>query len=317
LPCFTPLTAYRSRADGKLTFKAADGYTDKPIDVACGQCRGCRIARSATWATRILHEAQTFRERGKPSSFLTLTYDDEHLPTDNGLQRADLQKFFKRLRKTGRDIRYFACGEYGEQSLRPHYHAILFGEDFADDRVEIKVTKYGTLYYSRTLEKIWNKGQISIGQVTRQSATYVAKYCIKCRTGPLAEREYYRRSGTHEWQVEPEFGVMSLKPAIGTDWLRHYKSDVFPSGELISSGKHVAIPKLYLRLLKEGKLIDTDGLTDTDTQTALTRDEECFHQLSERRIAFARTKRSDNTPERREVKHLASIQDSKRKRGTL
>lgn len=93
--------------------------------VPCGRCVNCRIAHSREWATRIIHEASMYDDTG----FVTLTYDDEHLPEDGGLRKKDFQDFLKLLRYHLGDvkIKYYMCGEYGEKNHRPHYHAIMFG----------------------------------------------------------------------------------------------------------------------------------------------------------------------------------------------
>lgn len=93
---------------------------EKGLEVPCGKCINCRVSRSREWTIRLMNELQYY----KTSLFVTLTYDDEHLPSDNGLHISDLQKYFKRLRRdldySNRKIKYFACGEYGDQFGRPH-----------------------------------------------------------------------------------------------------------------------------------------------------------------------------------------------------
>ena len=96
----------------------------KFVVLPCGQCYACRIAKSREWASRCVMESKLHKE----NCFITLTYNDEHLPSDLSLQKDDFTKFIKRLRKnTGDKIRYYACGEYGDLYQRPHFHACLFG----------------------------------------------------------------------------------------------------------------------------------------------------------------------------------------------
>ena len=131
MPCYTPETGYRSRMGrnpetGKwpIVFNVADGYHDMPVQVPCGKCIGCRLDYSRKWAIRCVLEAQMHKE----NCFLTLTYDDEHLPKGEKLEKEEMQKFWKRLRKaTGTKIRYYMAGEYGTEGGRPHYHACVFG----------------------------------------------------------------------------------------------------------------------------------------------------------------------------------------------
>ena len=112
-------------------YKTSEGF-----EVGCGQCRWCRVHRTHEWAIRLVHELDSWPP-GR-ALFLTMTYDDEHLPVvyDPATERVratlvktDFQKYIKRVRKSihPQKIRYFACGEYGEETQRPHYHAIIYG----------------------------------------------------------------------------------------------------------------------------------------------------------------------------------------------
>ena len=137
MPCYNPLKGYRSRtlnASGKrsIVFNLREGYVDQPIEVPCGQCIGCRLERSRQWAVRCVHEASLY----KNNCFVTLTYSDDKLPSDGSLHFDHFQKFMKRLRRFYDDsrIRFFHCGEYGEQYSRPHYHCCLFNFDFVDKK---------------------------------------------------------------------------------------------------------------------------------------------------------------------------------------
>lgn len=198
------------------------------------------------WSTRIVHEQQIWSEAGYPSSFVTLTYADEYLPTDYGLQKGDLQNFIKRLRSRKGRARYFAVGEYGARTLRPHYHMILFGHDFGDDRIEVGRNEFGDIHYwSPELEEIWGMGQTRIGAVTKTSAEYCAKYCVEKKTGEAAREHYKRTQDGYEWEVAPERAWMSLKPGIGESWFKKYYGDVYPSDEVIVAGHRVKTPRYY------------------------------------------------------------------------
>ena len=155
MACYRPLRAYALRnAEGKMqvSFKRKIGY--EPIWLPCGQCIGCRLERSRQWAMRCMHEAQMYDR----NCFVTLTYDDEHLPPNGSLNKRDFQLFMKRLRKRyGSGIRYYQCGEYGELLGRPHHHAILFNFDF-DDKVLWSVRDGVRLYRSASLEQLWPHG---------------------------------------------------------------------------------------------------------------------------------------------------------------
>ena len=143
------------------------------IEVPCNNCLSCKIARQKEWALRMMNE-QEYHEH---SVFVTLTYDPEHCPEQ--IEKRELQLFFKRVRKElgTRKIKYYACGEYGEKSKRPHYHAIIFGmSGFGDDK--------------NILKGAWNVGFVYTGSVTHQSCRYVAKYVQKKYNGERRTQEY-------------------------------------------------------------------------------------------------------------------------------
>jgi hypothetical protein len=180
MPCVKPIQAYQHIDGGALVF-GAEPKNHRAIEISCGQCIGCRLTRSRHWATRIVHEAQCHDE----NVFITLTYNPENLPPDCGLRKKDFQDFMKRLRKAfpNNKIRYYHCGEYGDNTNRPHYHAILHGINFSDWCYLFDSPSGQPIYTSTTLEKIWSKGFVTIGEVTFESAAYVARYVVKKITG--------------------------------------------------------------------------------------------------------------------------------------
>lgn len=296
MPCVRPIHGYRAPG-GKVTFIKTEGYTDRPqVAVPCGQCIGCRIDRASAWTTRILHEAQITEERGRGSAFITLTYDDAHLPTDHGLQINDWQKFAKRLRNNLGPFRFYHCGEYGGETRRPHYHAIIFGHDFGDDRIPIgKNARGDQRYISQDLTQAWGMGWAELGRVERASAAYVTKYTMKRITGDKAKEEYRRKKDGHEWQVQPEYATMSLKPGIGAHWYKKYGGDIHPSDETIIDGKRVKTPKYYDQLLERDNA-------------------ESLRQIKHKRQAYGRTKRKDSTPDRlRDKEYILTEKEKNRK----
>jgi len=247
MPCYYPITAWYSietnPETGKrpLTWSASKACVDLPqVQVACGQCIGCRLERSRQWAIRCVHEAQLHSE----NSFITLTFDDEHLNKSGTLVKADFQKFMKRLRKkTGKKIRYFHCGEYGDKFKRPHHHACLFGYDFPDKKLW-QVRDEVRLYRSAELESLWTDpksgqalGYCTIGDVTFESAAYVARYCTKKINGKRAVAHYGGR--------EPEYVTMSRRPGIGKDWFKKFKDDVYPQDYMVIRGGKKCRPAKY------------------------------------------------------------------------
>nr|QJB19034.1 MAG: replication initiator protein [Microvirus sp.] len=245
MACYHPIKGYRSTevsksGKRKLVFNPTKGYVDLPIEVPCGQCIGCRIDRTQSWAARCIHEAQ-FHEK---SCFVTLTYADQNLPPGGTLVKKHFQDFMKRLRKnSGIPVRYFHCGEYGENLSRPHYHAILFGIDFPDKIKHTQNSKGEIIYTSQLLERIWQHGFCTVGPVNYQTAAYTASYIMKKITGEIAAAHYQGR--------QPEYVTMSLKPGLGTKFFEEFKDDVFPSDYVVINGKQRKVPKFYDRLLEK------------------------------------------------------------------
>lgn len=193
---------------------------------------------------RCVHEASLQND----NAFITLTYNQENLPFDCGLHKEHFQKFFKRLRKRypKKKIRYFHCGEYGEKTNRPHYHACIFGLDFEDK--ELYKTQSGiNLYVSNTLNSVWGHGFTTVGDVTFESAAYVARYVLKKITGEDADEHYQRvNPDTGEiHQVQPEYTTMSRRPGIGRDWYEKYRKEIISNDSIIVRGKEVKPPKYY------------------------------------------------------------------------
>lgn len=159
------------------------------LPCACGQCDPCRNRRKKLWASRIMLES--FKHAA--SSFVTLTYSDANLPADRSLHPEHLQSWLKRLRFSvePRRLRFYACGEYGDLTWRPHYHAVVFGLS----PLEVN-----------TVRTTWDKGHVVVGDLTIQSAAYVAGYVTK----KMTNRKDVRLDGK-----QPEFQRMSLRPGIG------------------------------------------------------------------------------------------------------
>lgn len=291
MACFSPIKGYR-RIGGGLTFnpKESTGFS---LQVSCRQCIGCRIARSKEWAVRCMHEASLHEN----NSFITLTYNPENLPPDEGLHHEDFQKFMKRLRKrlAPKKIRFYMCGEYGNspdgRAGRPHFHAILFGVWFPDQVFWQKNKDGQELYRSKTLEKCWKKGFSTVGAVTFQSAAYVARYVMKKATGDLASEKYLKWDENGEaYYVTPDYNRCSLKPGVAAGWYEKYSTDVFPHDYVIVDGKKVKTPHYYLKLLEAA-------------------DQDQYDLVKEKRKRSMKETRHNNTPERLQVRE--NIQKAK------
>lgn len=256
--CFYPLHAFRlvsqrtENGKSKIVFsrKELTNHAFEPIEIACGQCRGCRIDKAKGWALRCVHEAELHDD----NCFITLTYRDENLPEHGSLKKKDFQLFMKRLRKffRGVRIRFYMCGEYGEQLKRPHFHACLFGLDFPDKILWDK-REGVSLYRSAILEKLWPYGYSIIGEVTYDSAAYVARYIMKKINGRDKE-EHYKRVNIKTGeviQIQQEFTTMSRRPGIGKEWLQKYHKDVYPKDFTTYKGKKFRPPRYYDNIYDE------------------------------------------------------------------
>lgn len=279
MACFSPFSAFRM-ADGSVSFKER-GDIIQSLSLPCGSCDGCRLERSRQWAVRCMHESRLHNL----NCFITLTYDDKHLPHDGSLRYKDFQQFMRYLRKRFPDntIRFYMGGEYGSTTFRPHYHACLFGIDFQDREIHSVSDSGHEVSTSKVLSSLWKHGFASVGDFTFQSAAYVARYVVKKVVGSKSDvRKHYEAINLETGEVfdrVPEFNRMSLKPGIGRPWLDKYLSDVYPHDRVVVDGVPTKPPKYYDKVYS---LIDP---------------------LSFEAIQFARYERaldnaSDNTPER-------------------
>lgn len=210
--------------------------------IPCGKCVGCRMAYSKQWATRCMMELESHDS----AYFVTLTYNDQFVPRsyfsdENGeaqlsltLSRRDFQLFIKRLRFAfpNDNIRYFAAGEYGDNTWRPHYHAIIFGLHLNDLVPSGKSPEGFQYYYSPAFQRCWSQqvnllgdrdksvpytemGYALLSPVTWETSAYVARYTMKKLRG--AEAKFYEK-----FALEPPFSAMSLKPGIGAEYLKNH-----------------------------------------------------------------------------------------------
>lgn len=286
MPCYHPLRGWRSKQlneSGKrsIVFKrdqAAEFLQATEVHLPCGSCIGCRLERSRQWAVRCVHEASLYDN----NCFITLTYNDEHLPDDGSLHVEHFQAFMKRLREYAArladkhklprpKIRFYHCGEYGDENARPHYHACIFNYDFMDKTPWQNSGSGSTIYTSDTLSEVWGMGFATIGDLTFESAAYVARYVMKKRTGPDADLHYQG--------LKPEYTTMSRRPGIGKGWYDSWANDVFPADEVIINGKSVSVPRFYdnqleldnPELLSKIKLKRKEGLKSHSEDLTLRR----------------------------------------------
>ena len=225
------------------------------------------------------------------NSFLTLTYSGEHLPPGGALVKKHFQDFMKRLRKRFSDqkIRYYMCGEYGDEPMRefvtelgrPHFHACVFNFDFPDKKFSGYSKAGEKMYASETLDRVWGKGRCWIGDVTFESAAYTARYMLKKVNGDDSEEHYTRvDKSTGEVHVVPkEFATQSRRPGIGKPWLDLWKEDIYPSDFVVIRGRRCTPPKYFDEIVK----LD---------------DPEMIEALKEQRVARAKERRAKETGQR-------------------
>jgi len=252
-----------------------------------------RTQRSSALAARSLEQHAVDKSRTRE----TRTHEGLHA----SLHKPDLTGFTTRLnqhaiRKFGKGVKYFACGEYGDTTHRPHYHIAVYGEDFSDDRKRWKRSNGHQLWRSSRLHELWPHGDADIGDLTFESAAYIARYLLKKQTGPKALNHYKRqdeRGNTHE--LVPEFNVMSRRPGLAREWFLENYNDVVAYDHVISRGNPAKPPRYYDKLLE-----------------ALAPYEHA--QMKQRRENAPRNE-EDNTPQRlavRETVALAKLDTLKR-----
>lgn len=224
---------------------------------------------------RCMHEAQLHQN----NCFITLTYNDENYPKNGSLAKEDFQKFLKRFRRAiaPAKIRYYMAGEYGTNFGRPHFHACIFGYDFHDKKLYKRTPSGSFIYTSQDLEKLWTYGYSSIGDVTFESAAYVARYIMQKQTGKDVDKNHYTYCDLQTGELVkllPEYNNMSLKPGIGADWYKKYKNDVYPHDYVELRGQKIKPLKFYDKLFAKENPYEYDQILHNREKQAKLRPEE-------------------------------------------
>lgn len=231
MACYHPFSVARKDGGGVAfspspSERLGRGVADW-LDVPCGTCVGCVTSRARAWAIRCSLELQ----RHSRFCWATLTYDDDHLPPT--LSKRHVQLFFKRLRHEVGPVRFFACGEYGETTYRPHYHAILFGTANED-----------------AVRKGWGMGHVRVDRLQAEAISYVTGYTLKKRE--WSDRESSERLDTRTgelYEFQPPFQLMSRRPGIGGD-ARAFRRSWRTSA--IWDGREVPVPRFLHEAWKAG-----------------------------------------------------------------
>jgi len=268
MPCYTPLKGYKDITSGALVFDKKNAHSK--MEVACGQCLGCRVDHRLMWSIRIIQEASMYLDQ-YGNSWATLTYRDpsgcdeqqykngHHIDKQGQLHPQHVSDFVRSLRKANKDhkIRYFYCGEYGDENQRPHYHICIFNHSF-DDQYLWKDDEGVYTYTSAELEKHWPWGFTTVAELNIRTAAYTAGYALKKITGQRAQDHYLRcdEDGEAYWLM-PEFIRMSTgrgKPSgLGAKFYEKYKTDFFPSDQspVPGDGVRELVPRYYQNILAE------------------------------------------------------------------
>jgi hypothetical protein len=307
MACFGPIKGYYSsevNASGKrsIVFDQRKAFSPTPITLPCGNCPGCKMERCRQWAMRCMHEARMHRS----NYFVTLTYDNANLPDLGFLVKRDMVLFMKRLRNfKGAGVRFYGCGEYGELNKRPHYHILLFNVEFEDRKFHSLGKRKGEFYYSSpVLTDIWSKGAVLLGDVTFDSACYVAGYIHKKVTGKAADDHYSVYDADGRIHVRPpEFTNMSRNPGIGTGWYRANRDTTYAHDSVVVNRKLVRPPRFYDTLFAD----EFVGPTRAFDKTPLER-------IKRRRRVLAAILKADNSSRRRRVKEICLLMKLQRRK---
>lgn len=245
MTCINPIRIYKNLDPQKYP---------EGLQLGCGKCIACRIKIKVEWSLRMLHELK-YHEN---SVFLTLTYNDEHLPNDYSLKKDDLVRFIKRLRKRleneNRKIKYFACGEYGDKTYRPHYHIIVFGLGLTQHDKDIVKSCWKNCDWS--VDEI-NKE--AFGLVEYNSIMYVAKYIQKKYSGELEYIQYTSLG------LETPFRLLSN--GLGKQFALDNKEQIQKNGYITMFGVKHSIPRYYIKILKLDMTYLSENAIKNDSET--------------------------------------------------
>lgn len=232
MPCFYARDAWQIREGEKLVFTKPNAPATH-YKVPCNYCLGCVIQQSIHWQVRIMHELSMHES----ALFVTLTYEPRKEPPNGDLNFEHHRLWIKRLRRAYPEVnlRYFTAGEYGGTNAHPHYHAIIFGLELPDLVVHDQNRFGQKRYTSEKMTALWGKGHVIIGEVSHQSARYVASHmekALKDLGGMWTQDDNGIYVRTSYRTRDPETGRVieltnpqtrqSRRPGIGASWLDKY-----------------------------------------------------------------------------------------------
>lgn len=269
-----------------IRFKGADFVPN--LELNCNKCPSCKLRKAKEWALRCWHESQMHEH----NSYITLTYDDKHLPLYHDLDHRDFQLFMKRLRikYPEKNYSFYMCGEYGDVTHRPHYHVVLFGY-WPPDAIYHRTQNKNRYFKSQELDKFWRCGFTDTSSVNYYSAGYVARYTLKKQLpkNDLQDRYIYTDFNGETKVRKFEYVRMSTNPAIGLSWIKKYAEQTIRNNYILDpKGNPFPIPRYYNEYLA----------SEVCSETA--------EKNADQRIETARAS-PDNTPERLAAKAICTL----------
>lgn len=274
-------------------------YQDsKEINLPCGVCFGCRMDNSRMWSLRMMHEAKF----SSSSYFVTLTYRPEALPLYGNLNYDHLEKFWKKARHEfafdGTKLGYFACGEYGDKSLRPHYHFAGFDWNITDLRL-FKETDHGPYFLSDHLADVWGHGNVIVAQLDWMTAAYCARYVTKKMRGKNLRFLPDECADPVTGEV-PSFKVERAfqSQGIGLRWYEANADEVWNlDGCLYNNQYMVTPPRYYFKQLEKhdperAAIVKLKRIAEHPFEFIdIEKDRELLYQMEARRLQLATLKR--------------------------
>ena len=247
--------------------------------IPCGHCAGCKLTKRSSWANRMEMELP-YHEN---AWFLTITYNDENIPyrgtwdtytgeliiENYSLKYDDIQKFWKNLRRyieyhklgDSKKMMYYAAGEYGGETHRPHYHAIVYDLPIKKDDLKEYKRKQGAIYYNcKWIEKIWNKGYVVLSPATWNAMSYTAGYTTKKIYGKEG-KEFYENLG-----ITPEDCWMSTKPAIGAQYYYDHAAEIYDKDQIMLKNGKICKPPRYFDKLFDLEHSNSKPLNDAESK---------------------------------------------------
>lgn len=233
--------------------KCKSPITKNGLKIPCGCCVACRINETTDWTIRSVFELHAH----ETASFVTLTYNEENYPKNGSISKMFLQEFYDELQhkykyRTGKTLRFFSCGEYGDHTHRAHYHGIIYGlnPDPFDKKNKDRELIADSWHYCNKEMFNWNQRDFNknaINFVSRETCQYVAGYVQKKLKSFRAEE--YKKLG-----IEAPFKIQSK--GLGLQYALDNAEQLRENGFTYYNGKRVRIPRYFREKLGIEKIFE-------------------------------------------------------------